>query len=129
MDRSDRRRATIASIEVVLLLAYGACTLTTVRQELIPDIEFPLATVIVKSPGDQPEQIVSNVIAPIEAATSGIVGLNSTLLTLLVIPIVYSLADGMRNRVARRFSRGPLVAAPATAGPSLRKINEAGDGE
>ena len=54
---------------------------------------------------------------------------SSTLLTLLVIPVVYSLADGMRNRVAHRFGRGPLVIAPAAAGPSLRNINEPGDGE
>jgi multidrug efflux pump subunit AcrB len=57
----------------------------------------------------------------------------STLLTLLVIPVVYSLADGMRNRVARRFGRGPLATpAPATAtaaGPSIRKIQETGDGK
>ncbi|HYI13920.1 MAG TPA: efflux RND transporter permease subunit [Thermomicrobiales bacterium] len=72
------RRAAIVIIAVVLLLFYGTYTLTTVRQELIPDIEFPLATVIVQSPGDQPDQIANNVIAPIEAATSGATGLNST---------------------------------------------------
>jgi HAE1 family hydrophobic/amphiphilic exporter-1 len=72
------RRAVVVIIAVVLLLSYGAFTLTTVRQELIPDIEFPLATVIVQSPGDQPDQIANNVIAPIEAATSGAEGLKST---------------------------------------------------
>jgi hypothetical protein len=53
----------------------------------------------------------------------------STLPTLLVIPIVYSLADGIRNRVARCLGRGQPVTEPAMAGPSHRKLNEAGDGE
>jgi multidrug efflux pump subunit AcrB len=53
---------------------------------------------------------------------------SSTLLTLLVIPVVYSLADGMRNRVAHRFGRAAHVTVPATSGPSLQKISEPGDG-
>ncbi len=38
--------------------------------------------------------------------------LSSTILTLLVIPVVYSLIDGLRNRAARRRHRPP---APTTA--------------
>jgi hypothetical protein len=53
---------------------------------------------------------------------------SSTLLTLLVIPVVYSLADGMRTRVARRFGHAAHATVPATSGPSFQKINEPGDG-
>jgi hypothetical protein len=53
---------------------------------------------------------------------------SSTLLTLLVIPVVYSLADGMRARVARRVGRAAHATVPASSGPSFQKINEPGDG-
>src|SRR5690606_28209723 len=56
----------------------GIYTFTRVNQELIPDIEFPVMVLTVQSPGDQPEQVVQNAIAPIEAATAGIPGLQAT---------------------------------------------------
>jgi HAE1 family hydrophobic/amphiphilic exporter-1 len=72
------RKAWVVVIALVLVVAYGAYSLTTVKQELIPDIEFPLATVIVQSPGSQPGTMASTIIAPIESATSGVEGLKST---------------------------------------------------
>ncbi|HEX5167408.1 MAG TPA: hypothetical protein VFV93_18510 [Thermomicrobiales bacterium] len=51
---------------------------------------------------------------------------------IVIIAVVYNLADGMRNRVARRFGRG-VAATPATAlrpvaGSSTRMIQESGEG-
>lgn len=116
------RRAAIVTIVVLLLAGFGAYTLTTVRQELIPDIDFPLATVIVQSPGDQPQQIADGIVAPIEAATSSLDGLNSTESTSVsgLGVIVYSFEYGMslqemETQLQDALSTVPLAPTVQTA--------------
>ena len=41
-------------VAVALVIGFGAYTITRVREELLPDISFPVITVIARSPGDQP---------------------------------------------------------------------------
>lgn len=72
------RKAWLVILAVLLVIGYGGYTFTQVDQELIPDIEFPIMTVIAQSPGTQPEQVAQNVVAPIEAATADLEGLNGT---------------------------------------------------
>ncbi len=72
------RKSWIIILAIALVTGYGVLTFTRVNQELIPDIEFPVMVLAVQSPGDQPEQVAQNVIAPIEAATSGVDGLQAT---------------------------------------------------
>ncbi len=72
------RKAGIVALVTLLISAYGIFAMTRINQELIPDINFPILTVIVQSPGDQPDQVVQNAIAPIEAASTGIPGMNDT---------------------------------------------------
>jgi HAE1 family hydrophobic/amphiphilic exporter-1 len=72
------RQAWLGAIAVVLVLGYGVVTLTRVNQELIPDIDFPLITLVAQAPGSQPEDVVRTVTAPLEAATARIPGLKST---------------------------------------------------
>ncbi len=71
------RKAWVVILAIVALVGFGAYSSSTIDQELLPDIEFPLAVVVVQSPGDQPQQIAESVVAPIEAVTSEITGLNS----------------------------------------------------
>jgi multidrug efflux pump subunit AcrB len=40
--------------------------------------------------------------------------ISSTVLTLLVIPAIYSLVDGLRQRITRRFQRAEVPGEPAT---------------
>ena len=72
------RKALLVLVAVVLVVGFGAYTLTRVREELIPDISFPVITVIARSPGDQPQNIAQTVITPIEAAVSGLPGVRKT---------------------------------------------------
>ncbi|MEZ4522521.1 MAG: efflux RND transporter permease subunit [Thermomicrobiales bacterium] len=72
------RKSWVIILAILLVSGYGIYTFTRVNQELIPDIEFPVMVLTVQSPGDQPEQVAQNAIAPIEAATAGIEGLQST---------------------------------------------------
>lgn len=72
------RKAWLVIVAVVLVLGYGIYSMTRVNQELIPDIDFPLITVVAQAPGSQPDDVVRTVTAPIEAATSALPGLKST---------------------------------------------------
>ncbi|MGE0540762.1 MAG: efflux RND transporter permease subunit [Dehalococcoidia bacterium] len=72
------RKAWLVIVAVVLVLGYGIYSMTRVNQELIPDIEFPLITVVAQAPGSQPDDVVRTVTAPIEAVTSTLPGLKST---------------------------------------------------
>ncbi len=71
------RKAWVVIVAVLALVGFGAYSTSTIDQELLPDIEFPLAVVVVESPGEQPQQIAESVVAPIETVTSEITGLNS----------------------------------------------------
>lgn len=72
------RQVALIILATLLITGYGIYSITRINQELIPDIDFPILTVVVQSPGDQPEQVVQNAIAPIEAASTGLPGLNDT---------------------------------------------------
>lgn len=78
LTREAYQRAWIVVLAVVLVAGYGVYSLTTVKQELIPDIELPIAVVTVQSPGAQPSQMADTYIAPIESASSSLDGLSST---------------------------------------------------
>ncbi|WP_434993904.1 efflux RND transporter permease subunit [Arthrobacter sp. Ld5] len=70
-------RALIALI-TVLASVFGVITLGSLKQELIPSLEFPQITVISALPGASPEYLDQQVSEPLEAALSGVEGLESS---------------------------------------------------
>ncbi|WP_378147961.1 efflux RND transporter permease subunit [Cnuibacter sp. UC19_7] len=74
---SMRNRALIALITIVVAV-FGGVALTSLKQELIPSIEFPRITVVTSYPGASPEVVNDEVSTPIEAAVQGIEGIEST---------------------------------------------------
>ncbi|MCK9486928.1 MAG: efflux RND transporter permease subunit [Dehalococcoidia bacterium] len=72
------RRAGFVVAAIALVLGAGALSATRINQELIPDIEFPLIVVVAQAPETQPGEVVRSTIAPIEAATANLDGLQST---------------------------------------------------
>lgn len=72
--------ASRASIGVVtvLLVVFGVISATALRQELLPSLDVPVATVVTAYPGVAPEVVEHQVTAPIEAAISGITGVTGT---------------------------------------------------
>ena len=52
--------------------------MSSLKQELIPSIEFPQITVITSMPGASPEVVDKQVSAPLETALNGVEGLEST---------------------------------------------------
>ncbi|MDO5628489.1 MAG: efflux RND transporter permease subunit [Mobilicoccus sp.] len=70
---SLRNRALIALITVFTMIA-GMLALTSLRRELIPSLEIPIAAVVTVVPGASPGVVEDRVTAPIEAAVLGIQG-------------------------------------------------------
>ena len=70
-------RALIALI-TVFASVFGVITMSSLKQELIPSIEFPQITVLTPMPGASPEVVDKQVSAPLETALNGVEGLEST---------------------------------------------------
>ena len=74
---SLKNRALIALITIVAAV-FGGLALTSLKQELIPSIEFPQLVVVSSYPGASPEVVSNDVSVPIETAIQGVSGLEST---------------------------------------------------
>ncbi|MDQ0735372.1 HAE1 family hydrophobic/amphiphilic exporter-1 [Arthrobacter agilis] len=70
-------RALIALI-TILASVFGVITLGSLKQELIPSLEFPQITVLSSVPGASPAYLDQQVSEPLEAALSGVEGLESS---------------------------------------------------
>lgn len=74
---SMKNRALIALVTVVVAI-FGGISLTSLKQELAPSIEFPQLAIVTSYPGASPDVVNTDVSTPIETAIQGITGLEST---------------------------------------------------
>jgi len=77
---SLRNRALIALVTIVVGV-FGAISLTTLKQELIPSFQLTQVFVVTSYPGASPEVVENDVSTPIESAIQAIAGLDSTTAT------------------------------------------------
>ncbi|MEV7769442.1 efflux RND transporter permease subunit [Microbacterium sp. NPDC086615] len=77
---SLKNRALIALVTIVAAI-FGGLALTSLKQELIPSIQFPQLAVVTTYPGASPEVVEADVSTPIENAIRGVDGLESTTAT------------------------------------------------
>lgn len=103
-------RALIALI-TVFASVFGVITMSSLKQELIPSIEFPQITVISAMPGASPEVVDKQVSGPLETALNGVEGLESTSSTSrsgvsqITMMFTYgSNLDRARNQIDRAIS-------------------------
>ncbi|HEX9226602.1 MAG TPA: efflux RND transporter permease subunit [Arthrobacter sp.] len=103
-------RALIALI-TVFASVFGVITMSSLKQELIPSIEFPQITVITSMPGASPEVVDKQISAPLETALKGVEGLESTSSTSrngvsqISLAFTYgSNLDRARNQIDRAIS-------------------------
>lgn len=71
------RRAWVIIAAIVLTAVAGFLTFTRINQELIPDFDFPIVTVVAQVPGGQPDDVVRDAVTPIEGVTADLPGLQS----------------------------------------------------
>ncbi|MGO1316459.1 MAG: efflux RND transporter permease subunit [Cellulomonadaceae bacterium] len=87
-------RALISLITVALALL-GTLSMTSLKQELIPSLQIPVAIVLAPYPGTSPEIVEDVVTAPIEEAVRGVDGVetisssSATGLSLTTVELVY----------------------------------------
>ncbi|TAJ49145.1 MAG: efflux RND transporter permease subunit [Herbiconiux sp.] len=74
---SMKNRALIALVTIVVAV-FGGLALTSLKQELIPSIDFPQLAVLTTYPGASPEVVNDEVSTPIETAIQGVEGLDTT---------------------------------------------------
>ncbi|MEV7637551.1 efflux RND transporter permease subunit [Pseudarthrobacter enclensis] len=103
-------RALIALI-TIFASVFGVITMTSLKQELIPSIEFPQITVLTSMPGASPEVVDKQVSGPLETALNGVEGLESTSSTSrngvsqITLAFTYgSNLDRARNQIDRAIS-------------------------
>src|SRR6478735_3172016 len=103
-------RALIALI-TVFASVFGVITMSSLKQELIPSIEFPQITVITSMPGASPEVVDKQISAPLETALNSVEGLESTSSTSrngvsqITLAFTYgSNLDRARNQIDRAIS-------------------------
>jgi HAE1 family hydrophobic/amphiphilic exporter-1 len=77
---SLKNRALIALITIVVAI-FGSISLTSLKQELTPSVEFPTIVVASTYPGASPEVVNQDVSTPIETAIQGVPGLEATTAT------------------------------------------------
>ncbi|MET4094722.1 efflux RND transporter permease subunit [Arthrobacter sp. UYCu712] len=103
-------RALIALI-TAFASVFGVITMSSLKQELIPSIEFPQITVITSMPGASPEVVDKQISGPLETALNGVEGLESTSSTsrngVSQISMVFTYGsnlDRARNQIDRAIS-------------------------
>lgn len=103
-------RALIALV-TVFASVFGVITMSSLKQELIPSIEFPQITVLTSMPGASPEVVDKQISSPLETALKGVEGLESTSSTsrngVSQISMVFTYGsnlDRARNQIDRAIS-------------------------
>lgn len=70
------RRRSVTVLIVLMVLAGGLFTYTSLQVELFPEIEFPLLIVTTFYPSANPDAVVTDVTIPIENAVAGLKGID-----------------------------------------------------
>ncbi|HEX5041131.1 MAG TPA: efflux RND transporter permease subunit [Candidatus Limnocylindria bacterium] len=70
----DRRSVTL--LIAAALFAFGIASWGSLKQELLPDVSFPVATVIAPFPGASADDVADQVVAPIERAVQSVAGID-----------------------------------------------------
>ncbi|TVP54013.1 MAG: efflux RND transporter permease subunit [Gemmatimonadales bacterium] len=71
------QRPVLATMLILVFVVLGTFSLTQLRTELYPDVEFPVVSITTAYPGAGPEEVEIQVTEPIEDAVSNIANLNN----------------------------------------------------
>jgi hydrophobic/amphiphilic exporter-1 (mainly G- bacteria), HAE1 family len=118
-------RALIALI-TVFAAVFGVITMGSLKQELIPSLEFPRITVVTAMPGASPEVVDKQVSEPLESALNAVEGLESTAATsrtgLSTVNLTFAYGtnlDRARSQVDRAISNARQLLPEDVAPQSL----------
>ncbi|MQA80720.1 MAG: MMPL family transporter [Streptosporangiales bacterium] len=66
---------TIVALAALIVIGFGVFSIPQLKQQLIPNIEFPAAFVVAPYPGASPDIVEDQVTTPIEDAVNGVEGI------------------------------------------------------
>jgi HAE1 family hydrophobic/amphiphilic exporter-1 len=81
LTRLSLRNRALVGLASVLVAIFGVISMTSLKQELIPPLQIPIAAVVGPFPGASPAVVEQQVTAPVEAAVKavpGVTGVEST---------------------------------------------------
>ncbi|MGA8117675.1 MAG: efflux RND transporter permease subunit [Actinocatenispora sp.] len=77
LSRLSLANRSLVALITVVIIGFGLFSIPSLRQQLLPSLEFPIAAVTVTYPGASPEVVEQQVTAPIEDGIQSIPGLDS----------------------------------------------------
>jgi HAE1 family hydrophobic/amphiphilic exporter-1 len=130
LTKTSLRNRSIVGLAVLAVLLVGAYAITSLKQELIPDLTFPYLTVLTVDQGSSPADVERNVTAPIEQAlktSSGIKEYDSFSNDgMSIITVQYEFGTDMKAKEAevQQAVSGVQQTLPVTAmAPQVAALN------
>ncbi len=128
LTRISLRNRSIVGLAVVAVILVGAFAISSLKQELIPDLTFPYLTVLTSNQGSSPADIEREVTAPLEQAvgtSSGVKQYDSFSNDgMSIITVEYEFGTDMKAKEAEVQQAVSTVQLPATAqAPEVAALN------
>ncbi len=122
------KRGSVTLLVAVGLVFGGLYSAVSINQELIPDLDFPILTIVTANPGANPEDVADTVTAPIEAVLTGTPKMKSlqsvSAESVSIVIAQFDFGDDMREAEAEVLRRVAGVSLPAAAStPRVTRIN------
>lgn len=77
LSRLSLANRSLVALITVVIIGFGAFSIPSLRQQLLPSLEFPIAAVMVTYPGASPEVVEQQATTPIEDGLQAVPGLES----------------------------------------------------
>jgi HAE1 family hydrophobic/amphiphilic exporter-1 len=107
----------------IILMAGGAVSATQLNQQLLPNISFPAAFILVSEPGAGPDQVDRDVAQPISAALTGLPGGKHVMTTssqgFSEISVIFDYGTNLKTDVDNVNQKLAQVQLPTTVGKPL----------
>ncbi|HET9014744.1 MAG TPA: efflux RND transporter permease subunit [Thermomicrobiaceae bacterium] len=122
------RKRSVVLLAAILIAFMGAYGVTQLKTELMPNIDFPLVTVLTSYPGASPEAVDSGVSTPITNAVRAIPGLSTVRSTssegYSVVVAEFAYGTNMKDVVQTLTSSlGQLTLPQGASKPTVQQIN------
>ena len=122
------RRATVMAVVVAAVVIGGLLAVRQIKLELLPDINYPVMTVVTTYPGAAPQDVVEGVTKPTEGAASTLSGLKRMQSIssegLSIVLLEFGFGTNMAKREQELTTRLRDVAFPSTAAqPQISLVN------
>ena len=127
LTRLALRARILTIILMIAVMAGGAYSLSRLRIELFPDIDFPVVTVLAFYPQAGPQQVLDGVTVPIENALQGVPGIvrvrSTSAPSIAQIVIESEFGEDMKALEAEVSRRVSALNLPAGVQPRVARIN------